>query len=90
MAENKKKKLRSQRLKNKLPWSWPAFLLGPIWYLSHGIWRPALIMGVVLLMSGFILVFPIAIYCAIRFEEDLHEQQGKNGLVDKNKPKAGK
>lgn len=77
MAKRRSKEKESRSEKNKLSWNWLAFLLGPLWYFIHGLWLPGLIMIVVLFMSGFIFVLPIAIYCGIRFDEDLQELQNK-------------
>ena len=79
----KKKKTSVKKEKHRLKWNWPAFLLGPLWYFMHGLWHQALIMLVVMFMSGFVLVLPIAIYCGLRFEEDNHEH-----LEKKAKPRT--
>ncbi|MBU0581009.1 MAG: DUF2628 domain-containing protein [Candidatus Margulisbacteria bacterium] len=74
MAKGKKNKAT----KNKIVWNWAAFLLGPLWYAIHGLWSPALIMLAVLIMSGFVLVLPIAIYCGLRFDEDYQAAKSKS------------
>ena len=82
MAKAKKAK----HAKHRLSWNWPAFLLGPLWYAWHSMWGQAALMFVVLVFSGFVLVFPLAIYCALRFDED-HQDFVKKSKVKGQKAK---
>jgi hypothetical protein len=49
----------------KMKFSWPAFLFGPFWYLSKGLWAKALIYLAVALVSGGTLVIFAWIYASI-------------------------
>jgi hypothetical protein len=68
-----RKRQKRERKVTHIEWSWPAFLLGPLWYLRYGMWRQALIMLLIILMGDKIMIIPIAIYCALRFSEDIQE-----------------
>ena len=59
--------------KTKLDWDWKAFILGPIYYAMNGMWKHALVMVVVLFLGGFIMFIPIAVFSALRFQEDLQD-----------------
>jgi hypothetical protein len=67
------RKLKKERKVTHIEWSWPAFLLGPLWYLRYGMWRQALIMLLIILLGDKIMIIPVALYCALRFTEDLQE-----------------
>lgn len=59
----------------RLKWNWFAFLLGPLWYLFHGLWvHFTLLAGMVVLSGGLLLPF-IWLYCALKADEDLLEHR---------------
>ena len=70
-------KTTKTKTKHKMKWSWPAFWLGPLWYLLHGLWSQASMIFLVMLLSGFVLVLPIAVYCGLRFADDEQEHKAK-------------
>lgn len=69
MAKRKKKEMDLTHIE----WSWPAFVLGPLWYLRYAMWGPAFLMVFVVCLGSWIMIIPVNIYAALRFEEDLAE-----------------
>lgn len=57
----------------KLGWNWGAFFLGPIWYLGHGLWVYAVILTILLLLSGGILLPVVMLYGALKANETLED-----------------
>lgn len=71
------KKVKERR-NTEIDWSWPAFFLGPLWYLWHGIWLQAAIMLLVIILGNWIMLLPVGIYCGLRFNEDVQELKKRN------------
>ena len=55
----------------KLGWNWWAFFLGPIWYLAEGLWVHAIILTLLIGLSGGILWPFAAVYAAAKANETL-------------------
>lgn len=53
-------------------WNWPAFLFGALWYLSKGMWAKALLILVVVFVTGGFLGIPVAIYAGIAGTYDFY------------------
>jgi len=54
-------------------WSWAAFFLGPIWYLSNGLVKKGFIMVLIVVISCFLAIPFILIYCGVKGKSDLYE-----------------
>jgi uncharacterized protein DUF2628 len=72
-----KKKKNTGKKKTKFAWSWPAFLLGPLWYALHHLWIHTVAMITILILSGFVLYLPLLVYCGLKFDEDLEYVKNK-------------
>ncbi|MDR7433530.1 MAG: DUF2628 domain-containing protein [Armatimonadota bacterium] len=59
----------------RLKWNWFAFLLGPLWYLFHGLWVHFILLAGMLVLSGGLLLPFIWLYCALKADEDLFEHR---------------
>lgn len=57
----------------KLGWNWGAFLLGPVWYVGHGLWVHAVFLTILLLLSGGILLPVVMLYGALKANETLED-----------------
>lgn len=58
-------------------WNWPAFFLGPFWYMTHGLIAKGLILILITIATiGFGLPI-IWLYCGIRANSDYFENQLK-------------
>jgi hypothetical protein len=57
----------------KLGWNWGAFFLGPLWYLGHGLWVYAVILTILLLLSGAILLPVVMLYGGLKANETLED-----------------
>lgn len=55
----------------KLGWNWWAFFLGPVWYLAEGLWVHAIILTLLIGLSGGILWPFAAVYAAAKANETL-------------------
>jgi hypothetical protein len=55
----------------KLGWNWWAFFLCPIWYLAEGLWAHAIILTLLIGMSGGILWPFAAVYAGAKANETL-------------------
>ena len=55
----------------KLGWNWWAFFLGPIWYLAEGLWVYAIILVLLVGLSGGILLPFAMIYAGAKANEAL-------------------
>ncbi len=53
----------------KLGWNWWAFFLGPIWFLAEGLWVHAIILTVLVGLSGGILLPFVMLYSGAKAEE---------------------
>lgn len=58
--------------RRKRAWHWPAFLLGPIWYLTHGMIRKGTWLSVICLVTLFVALPFILLYCGTRGLGDLY------------------
>ncbi|MBC8383727.1 MAG: DUF2628 domain-containing protein [Candidatus Cloacimonetes bacterium] len=59
-------------------WSWSAFILGPFWYIAHGlILRGLFLILITIVTIGFGLPV-IWVYCGIRANSDYFENQLKS------------
>ena len=59
----------------KLGWNWGAFFLGPIWFLLEGLWVYAIILTVLILLSGGILLPFVMLYSALKANETLADKR---------------
>ncbi len=57
----------------KLGWNWGAFFLGPVWYLTHGLWVYAVILTILIMLSGGILLPFVMLYGAFKANETLED-----------------
>jgi hypothetical protein len=57
----------------KLGWNWGAFFLGPVWYLISGLWVHAVILTILILLSGGILLPFVMLYGALKANETLDD-----------------
>ncbi len=57
----------------KLGWNWGAFFLGPLWYLGRGLWVHAVILTILIMLSGGILLPFIMIYGGAKANETLED-----------------
>lgn len=55
----------------KLGWNWWAFFLGPIWYIAEGLWVHAIILILLIGLSGGILWPFAAVYAGAKANETL-------------------
>jgi hypothetical protein len=55
----------------KLGWNWWAFFLCPIWYVAEGLWAHAIILTLLIGMSGGILWPFAAVYAGAKANETL-------------------
>jgi hypothetical protein len=65
--------LRTHRTPPKLGWNWWAFFLGPLWYLSEGLWVYASVLITLLWLSGAILLPFVMIYSGAKATETLED-----------------
>ena len=59
----------------KLGWNWGAFFLGPIWFLLEGLWVYAIILTVLILLSGGILLPFVMLYSGLKANETLADNR---------------
>ena len=59
----------------KLGWNWGAFFLGPIWFLLEGLWVYAIILTVLILLSGGILLPFVMLYSGLKANETRADQK---------------
>ena len=59
----------------KLGWNWGAFFLGPVWFLLEGLWVYAIILTVLILLSGGILLPFVMLYSALKANETLADKR---------------
>jgi hypothetical protein len=59
----------------KLGWNWGAFFLGPIWYLLNGLWVHAVILAILILLSGGILIPFVMLYGGLKANETRQDAQ---------------
>lgn len=57
----------------KLGWNWGAFFLGPIWYFGHGLWVYAVILTILIMLSGGILLPFAMLYSGLKANETLDD-----------------
>jgi len=57
----------------KLGWNWGAFFLGPVWYFVHGLWVHAIILTILIMLSGGILLPFVMIYAGMKANETLED-----------------
>jgi Protein of unknown function (DUF2628) len=62
-----------RRTPPKLGWNWWAFFLGPIWYLAEGLWVHAIILTLLIGLSGGILWPFAAVYAGAKANETLYD-----------------
>lgn len=55
----------------KLGWNWWAFFLGPIWFLFEGFWVQAIILLLLIGLSGGILLPFVMVYSGAKANETL-------------------
>jgi hypothetical protein len=67
--------LRSHRTPPKLGWNWWAFFLGPIWYIAEGLWVHAIILILLIGLSGGILLPFTMIYSGAKATETLEDSR---------------
>lgn len=65
--------LRHRSTPPKLSWNWGAFFLGPVWFLFHGLWVHAVILTVLILLSGGILLPFVMLYSGLKANETLED-----------------
>jgi hypothetical protein len=65
--------LRHRRTPPKLGWNWWAFFLGPIWFLSEGLWVHAIILVTLIGLSGGILLPFTMVYSGAKANETLQD-----------------
>jgi hypothetical protein len=63
--------LSHRRTPPKLGWNWWAFFLGPIWYLAEGLWVHAIILALLIGLTGGILWPFAAVYAGAKADETL-------------------
>jgi Protein of unknown function (DUF2628) len=63
--------LRSRTTPGKLTWNWWAFFLGPVWFLAEGMWVHAIIMMILIGLSGGILLPFVMVYSGAKARETL-------------------
>jgi len=63
--------LESRTTPGKLTWDWWAFFLGPVWFLAEGLWVHAIIMMILIGLSGGILLPFVMVYSATKGRETL-------------------
>ena len=55
-------------------WNWMAFITGPFWYLSNGLFKKGLLLlSLVVITLGFGIPF-ICVYCGVKGTSDLYEK----------------
>ncbi len=64
-----------QQESNDTGWSWLALLVGPFWYLTHGLTKKGLILLSITLLSVGLAAPFVWIYCAVRAKTDLYESR---------------
>jgi hypothetical protein len=57
----------------KLGWNWGAFFLGPVWYFFHGLWVHAVILTILIVLSGGILLPFVMLYGGLKANETLED-----------------
>lgn len=57
----------------RLGWNWPAFILGPFWYLFRGLWVHGTILLALVFVSGGLFAPLVWLYAALKADEDLLE-----------------
>ena len=57
----------------KLGWNWGAFFLGPLWYFLRGLWVYAVILTILIMLSGGILLPFVMIYAGLKANETLED-----------------
>jgi len=53
-------------------WHWPAFFLGPIWYISKGMTTKGVWLSVLCVVSMFLALPFVLIYCGAKGKGDLY------------------
>jgi hypothetical protein len=66
-----KEDIARRRTPPKLGWNWWAFFLGPIWFLAEGLWVHAIILTLLIGLSGAILWPFAAVYAGAKANETL-------------------
>ena len=59
----------------KLGWNWWAFFLGPIWFVAEGIWFHAIILILLIALSGGVLLPFAMVYSAVKSREILEDRR---------------
>ena len=57
----------------KLGWNWGAFFLGPLWFLVRGLWVHAVILTLLILLSGGILLPFVMVYAGTKANETVED-----------------
>lgn len=57
----------------RLSWNWAALILGPIWYVVHGLWVHAIVLASLTFLSGGLLAPLVWLYAGLKGSEDLLE-----------------
>ena len=65
--------LEHRETPTKLGWNWGAFFLGPVWYLGHNLWVHAVILTLLIMLSGGILWPFVMLYGALKANETLED-----------------
>ncbi len=65
--------LARRRTPRKLGWNWWAFFLGPIWFIAEGLWVHAIILLVLIGLSGGILLPFTMLYAGAKANETLED-----------------
>ncbi len=63
--------LRRSTTPPKLGWNWWAFFLGPVWFLAEGLWMHAIILILLIGLSGGILLPFTMLYSGAKANETL-------------------
>jgi len=59
----------------KLGWNWWAFFLGPVWFVAEGIWFHAIILMLLIGLSGGVLLPFAMVYSAMKSREVLEDRR---------------
>jgi Protein of unknown function (DUF2628) len=66
----------------KLGWAWGAFFFGPVWYFFHGLWVHAVILTILIALSGGILLPFVMLYGGFKADETLEDARLARHSVD--------
>lgn len=58
----------------KVGWNWGAFFLGPLWYFGQGLWVYAIILVILIMLSGGILLPFVMLYSGAKANETLDDE----------------